>query len=264
MAGTLGYLYYEEALRRLSSRPLTVDCSVIMSKTREELICPGIWPTLEPSLVETSFPMLRARDRCRMPLTPPVWTSATLGRPMAQETPAASTSLAPARHICSGPGHAMKEQFDQVCVRRRPQKKLGLEVSYIKLTASSMLSTRQTPFLSPCCLNCSLAPAPGHHDCLPSHADLPSSPRNTGQMARPGPRVPKRPSSTGELESGEEEDVPRPKRAPAEPDFSGIVRNKLHQYTRTGQACDRCKVRPMTALQSTVIGPPAIADSRTR
>lgn len=27
-------------------------------------------------------------------------------------------------------------------------------------------------------------------------------------------------------------------------DFSAQVKNRLNQYTRTGQACDRCKVRP--------------------
>jgi hypothetical protein len=109
-----------------------------------------------------------------------------------------------------------------------------------------MLSTRQTPFapLSPS--PWSLEPGLLLDEGFGSHTEGPSSLQDAQgqqQMARPGPRVPKRPSSNGELDSGDEDDAPRPKRGPAEPDFSGIVRNKLHQYTRTGQACDRCKVQ---------------------
>ncbi len=39
---------------------------------------------------------------------------------------------------------------------------------------------------------------------------------------------------------------PKPKLARLErgpEDFSNAVKNKLQSYTRTGQACDRCKVR---------------------
>lgn len=31
-------------------------------------------------------------------------------------------------------------------------------------------------------------------------------------------------------------------------DFSSVVKNRLQSYTRTGQACDRCKVRPRYTL----------------
>ena len=35
--------------------------------------------------------------------------------------------------------------------------------------------------------------------------------------------------------------LPRLDRGPE--DFSSVVKSKLQSYTRTGQACDRCKVR---------------------
>jgi hypothetical protein len=35
--------------------------------------------------------------------------------------------------------------------------------------------------------------------------------------------------------------LPRLERGPD--DFSNVVKNRLQSYTRTGQACDRCKVR---------------------
>lgn len=31
-------------------------------------------------------------------------------------------------------------------------------------------------------------------------------------------------------------------------DFSALVKNRLNSYTRTGQACDRCKVRLVVGL----------------
>lgn len=56
---------------------------------------------------------------------------------------------------------------------------------------------------------------------------------------------PKRPSDA--MESSQEGSssapkikLPRLERGPEE--FSQVVKNKLQSYTRTGQACDRCKV----------------------
>lgn len=61
----------------------------------------------------------------------------------------------------------------------------------------------------------------------------------------PQARPPKRPSDAGDVLP---DDVSAPKlklarleRGPE--DFSNVVKNKLQSYTRTGQACDRCKVR---------------------
>jgi len=64
----------------------------------------------------------------------------------------------------------------------------------------------------------------------------------------PPGRPPKRPSDPGEGLSALSESPfsgpklkhPRLERAPE--DFSSVVKNKLQSYTRTGQACDRCKV----------------------
>lgn len=61
----------------------------------------------------------------------------------------------------------------------------------------------------------------------------------------PPGRPPKRASDGSE---GLESDSPsgaKPKQARIErgpEDFSSVVKNKLQSYTRTGQACDRCKV----------------------
>lgn len=40
-------------------------------------------------------------------------------------------------------------------------------------------------------------------------------------------------------------------------EFSNVVKNKLQSYTRTGQACDRCKVRK-TLIQVRARGKPAV------
>lgn len=40
-------------------------------------------------------------------------------------------------------------------------------------------------------------------------------------------------------------------------EFSNVVKNKLQSYTRTGQACDRCKVRK-TRIQAQARGKPAV------
>lgn len=61
----------------------------------------------------------------------------------------------------------------------------------------------------------------------------------------PGGRPPKRPgdglnspldTSTGQSKTK----LPRLERGPE--DFSSVVKSKLQSYSRTGQACDRCKV----------------------
>lgn len=41
---------------------------------------------------------------------------------------------------------------------------------------------------------------------------------------------------------------------PRADDFSSVVKNRLQSYTRTGQACDRCKVRGMCRRRS-ALGP---------
>lgn len=50
--------------------------------------------------------------------------------------------------------------------------------------------------------------------------------------------------------SSDMEEVARPKtrrrKGDPEPDYSGITREVLKNTRRTGQACDRCKVRPIT------------------
>ncbi|KAF4949043.1 hypothetical protein FGADI_9328 [Fusarium gaditjirri] len=68
------------------------------------------------------------------------------------------------------------------------------------------------------------------------------SPRIKSKM--PG-RPPKRAASNGEddgsIQAPGKVKLPRLERGPD--DFSSVVKNRLQSYTRTGQACDRCKVR---------------------
>ncbi|CAG7562677.1 unnamed protein product [Fusarium equiseti] len=68
------------------------------------------------------------------------------------------------------------------------------------------------------------------------------SPRLKPKM--PG-RPPKRAASSGEddgpIHPPGKAKLPRLERGPD--DFSSVVKNRLQSYTRTGQACDRCKVR---------------------
>ncbi|KAF4450940.1 hypothetical protein F53441_6001 [Fusarium austroafricanum] len=68
------------------------------------------------------------------------------------------------------------------------------------------------------------------------------SPRPKSKM--PG-RPPKRAASNGEddaqIQAPGKVKLPRLERGPD--DFSSVVKNRLQSYTRTGQACDRCKVR---------------------
>ncbi|KAL4724646.1 hypothetical protein ACLX1H_008088 [Fusarium chlamydosporum] len=68
------------------------------------------------------------------------------------------------------------------------------------------------------------------------------SPRLKPKM--PG-RPPKRTASSGEedghIQAPGKVKLPRLERGPD--DFSSVVKNRLQSYTRTGQACDRCKVR---------------------
>lgn len=61
--------------------------------------------------------------------------------------------------------------------------------------------------------------------------------------------------------------LPRVDRGPE--DFSKLVQNKLQTYTRTGQACDRCKVRILiflymstTILTKETLEAPNVAISR--
>jgi hypothetical protein len=58
-------------------------------------------------------------------------------------------------------------------------------------------------------------------------------------------RPPKRAASSGEddgpIHPPGKAKLARLERGPD--DFSSVVKNRLQSYTRTGQACDRCKVR---------------------
>lgn len=57
-------------------------------------------------------------------------------------------------------------------------------------------------------------------------------------------RPPKRAAGNGEddgtIQAPGKVKLPRLERGPD--DFSSVVKNRLQSYTRTGQACDRCKV----------------------
>ncbi|CCC06297.1 hypothetical protein SMACR_00514 [Sordaria macrospora] len=61
----------------------------------------------------------------------------------------------------------------------------------------------------------------------------------------PPGRPPKRPSEAGDapLDNGSQPKMKLPRLERSTEDFSSVVKTKLSQYTRTGQACDRCKVR---------------------
>ncbi|KAL2168540.1 hypothetical protein VTG60DRAFT_7145 [Thermothelomyces hinnuleus] len=62
----------------------------------------------------------------------------------------------------------------------------------------------------------------------------------------PQPRPPKRPSDAGDGSADSAAPAPKVKLARLErgpEEFSNVVKSKLQSYTRTGQACDRCKVR---------------------
>ncbi|KAK0657987.1 hypothetical protein B0T16DRAFT_70927 [Cercophora newfieldiana] len=59
-----------------------------------------------------------------------------------------------------------------------------------------------------------------------------------------GARPPnKRPTDAGENTSDSSPKVKMPRIERGAEDFSSVVKSKLQSYTRTGQACDRCKVR---------------------
>ncbi|RYP77196.1 hypothetical protein DL771_001245 [Monosporascus sp. 5C6A] len=65
------------------------------------------------------------------------------------------------------------------------------------------------------------------------------------QVAMPPGRPPKRSGDSVDVESPDGQlkcKIPRLDRS-APNDFSSVVKSKLQSYTRTGQACDRCKVR---------------------
>lgn len=53
--------------------------------------------------------------------------------------------------------------------------------------------------------------------------------------------------------------LPRVERGPE--NFSQVVKNKLQSYTRTGQACDRCKVRCHQFNQTLIIQKPSFPRS---
>ncbi|KAF4341792.1 transcriptional activator acu-15 [Fusarium beomiforme] len=86
--------------------------------------------------------------------------------------------------------------------------------------------------------------------CSPATSSARSSPASSrGTPPRikskmPG-RPPKRAASNGEddglIQAPGKVKLPRLERGPD--DFSSVVKNRLQSYTRTGQACDRCKVR---------------------
>ncbi|KAK3395737.1 hypothetical protein B0T20DRAFT_44400 [Sordaria brevicollis] len=61
----------------------------------------------------------------------------------------------------------------------------------------------------------------------------------------PPGRPPKRTSEAGDapLDNGSQPKMKLPRLERSTEDFSSVVKTKLSQYTRTGQACDRCKVR---------------------
>lgn len=66
------------------------------------------------------------------------------------------------------------------------------------------------------------------------------------RVAMPPGRPPKRPGEATDLDTPDGTakcKLPRLDRDRAAPnDFSSVVKSKLQSYTRTGQACDRCKV----------------------
>ncbi|KAF4963434.1 hypothetical protein FSARC_8531 [Fusarium sarcochroum] len=76
-----------------------------------------------------------------------------------------------------------------------------------------------------------------------------SSPASSRGISPPKFKMParssKRPASNGEdegpIQAPGKVKLPRLERGPD--DFSSVVKNRLQSYTRTGQACDRCKVR---------------------
>ncbi|KAK7418172.1 hypothetical protein QQX98_004147 [Neonectria punicea] len=82
-----------------------------------------------------------------------------------------------------------------------------------------------------------------------SSASASASSRDISPRSRPKPKMPgrpvKRPADSGDEESpghaANKVKLPRLERPPD--DFSSVVKNRLQSYTRTGQACDRCKVR---------------------
>ncbi|KAF4971231.1 hypothetical protein FZEAL_9899 [Fusarium zealandicum] len=80
-----------------------------------------------------------------------------------------------------------------------------------------------------------------------SAASSPASSRGISPRSKPkmSGRPPKRPASNGDDEGPSQAPgkvkLPRLERGPD--DFSSVVKNRLQSYTRTGQACDRCKVR---------------------
>jgi hypothetical protein len=86
-----------------------------------------------------------------------------------------------------------------------------------------------------------------HRDRLPSLADRHRHPVAIASMPF------KRPSDAGDAPAedspGHKVKLPRLERN-AE-DFSSVVKSKLQSYTRTGQACDRCKVRACVLLLAT-------------
>lgn len=69
-------------------------------------------------------------------------------------------------------------------------------------------------------------------------------------------RLSKRPGELGEppqesIPGASKVKLPRLERGPE--DFSQVVKDKLQSYTRTGQACDRCKVRRRYCHRSLIL-----------
>lgn len=73
--------------------------------------------------------------------------------------------------------------------------------------------------------------------------DIAAHTSSSRAMTPPG-RPPKRPGNPSETPSPEGNPKVKLSRVDRGPeDFSSVVKNKVSTYTRTGQACDRCKVR---------------------
>lgn len=165
-------------------------------------------------------------------LQPPGWNSLPCSWPVAPSPCTAawardSRSLRPVRAPATRPSGRRP--------RQQPAISIPAPASAPKPTSSTIRSPSST---SPASSRSSTSSASA------SSRDI--SPRSKPKM--PGRPV-KRPAGSGDDESpghghgpgpGSKVKLPRLERGPD--DFSSVVKNRLQSYTRTGQACDRCKV----------------------